>query len=398
MKISRKFFLLTGLGFLLAAVLTNTFLPHVEAQKDRGKQRASALREAAATVPVAGVVLTLQKPNVDMNGDGRTDFVITRESAPNASLNNTFVSGLSRTESRRQRLQRTIGSDSLAGAASQFEWWVAYNNVPGGFTSGWGLAQVDDTVSADFDGDATDDLAVWRPGIPGEAGFYSLDSSTGTFRYSDFGLTGDDASVVADYDGDGRDDPATFRCPEVTEGQCYFFYRGSLNNPNQDITYSPWGFGTMSDYFPSPGDFNGDGKYDFCLEDVRNTQATFWLWINGTQTYEVSQWGLNSDFLIPGDFDGDGKSDFTVMRIENDDSLVFYTHERDGGVRIVQWGVVGDIPVPGDYDGDGKQDIAIYRWNTTDATFWILPSNGDPYRAFNYGVPGDEPLAAWYVQ
>jgi len=339
-----------------------------------------------------------QEANVDMNGDGRTDFVILRQSAPGANITSRFADGVSRGERRRQRLLQSVGADSLAGGGSQFEWWIDYNNAPGGVAGVWGLAQVDFTVSADFDGDNTDDVAIWRPGVPGEAGFYSINSTDGTFRYSDFGITGDDSTVVGDYDGDGFDDPATFRCPDSAPGPCYFFYRGSLNNPTNGITYVPWGFGTIADYYPNPGDFNGDGKYDFCVQDIKTLgQATFWLWLNGTETREATQWGLDSDVLVPGDFDGDGQSDYTVVRNEND-KLVFYIRERDGGMRAVQWGIAGDIPVPGDYDGDGKQDIAVYRWNTTDATFWILPSNGDPYWTSDWGVPFDEPLAAWYVQ
>jgi len=340
-----------------------------------------------------------QSPNVDMNGDGRTDFVITRQSAPGANMTSKFADGLSRGERRRERLMRPIGAESLAGGGSQFEWWIDYNNAPGGTAGVWGLAQVDFSVSADFDGDNTDDVAIWRPGVPGEAGFYSINSSDGTFRYSDFGLTGDDSTVVGDYDGDGFDDPATFRCPDSAPGQCYFFFRGSLNNPTNGITYIPWGFGTLADYYPYSGDFNGDGKYDFCVQDIKpdTEQATFWLWLNGTETREAIQWGLDSDFLYPGDLDGDGKSDLTVSRFESG-KIVFYILERDGGMRAVQWGIDSDIPVPGDYDGDGKQDIAVYRWNTTDATFWILPSNGDPYWTADWGVPFDEPLAAWYAQ
>jgi hypothetical protein len=336
-----------------------------------------------------------------MNGDGRTDFVITRQSTPGgANLTSRFSEGISRGERRRQRLLQPVGTaDSLTAGGDQFEWWIDYNNAPGGVAGVWGLSQVDFTVSADFDGDNADDVAIWRPADPGQGGgFYSINSSDGTFRYSEFGLPGDDSSVVADYDGDGLDDPATFRCPDTAPGQCYFFYRGSLNNPTNGITYVPWGSGILADYYPLSGDFNGDGKNDFCLQDIKNIggPATFWLWLNGTETREAIRWGLDQDFLYPGDMDGDGKSDFTVYRYENG-KIVFYTLERDGGMKAVQWGIDSDFPVPGDYDGDGKQDIAVYRWNTNDSTFWILPSNGDPYWTSNWGIPFDEPLAAWYA-
>jgi hypothetical protein len=259
---------------------------------------------------------------------------------------------------------------------------------------------VDFFISADFDGDGTDDVAIWRPDSPGQAAFYSINSSDFTFRYSAFGQENDDPALVGDYDGDGSDDAAVYRCPGFGEpaGQCYFFYRGSLNNPTGGITYVPWGFGDFFDWVPYPGDFDGDGKHDFCVQDLRNPpQASFWLQINGTQNHEIIPWGLTSDFVIPGDINGDGKSDFTVRR-DQAGSLVFYTLERGGGVRVTPWGITGDIEVPGDYDGDGSTDIAIYRWNNTDATFWIKPSNGSSPWTYTFGLLFDEPLANWNVQ
>lgn len=345
-----------------------------------------------------------QKANVDMNGDGRTDFVILRPAGSSFTAN-SMAADRKQPRPRRARMladfERRMSGESLLGG-TQAEWWGKYNDAPGGFKILWGLAFEDDFISADFDGDEADDIALWRSGDPGEAGFYSINSGDLTFRFSQFGQTNDDPAVVGDYDGDGIDDPAVFRCPPVGSppSQCYFFYRGSLNNPSNGVTYVPWGFGDNFDYVPYPGDFNGDGKHDFCVQDLKNPpQAVFWLQLNGTQTHEVIHWGLTNDLVVPGDFDGDGNSDFTVRRIEGlDNHYTFYTLYRSGGVRIVNWGRSPDDVVPGDYDGDGSTDIAIYRWDSNNPRFWILPSNGDPHWTFAYGIFGDVPLANWYVQ
>src|SRR5690606_4449074 len=90
-------------------------------------------------------------------------------------------------------------------------------------------------VVADFDGDGASDIAVWRPDEP--SAFLSLNSSDLTFRYVEMGWPGDDPSVVGDYDGDGIDDPAVFRCPFDEAGQCYFFYKGSVDNPTGDLVW-----------------------------------------------------------------------------------------------------------------------------------------------------------------
>jgi hypothetical protein len=294
------------------------------------------------------------------------------------------------------------GFNSAMALSGDYEWNISYNGSENGQVAEWGVAQQDDIVSADFDGDSKDDLAIWRPGSPSEAGFWWFGSNDSTVHFVSFGITGDDSSVVGDYDGDGKDDPAIYRCPEEG-GQCYYYYRGSLNNPDELNTAVPWGYGTIDLWVPNPGDFDGDGKFDFCLQDLRGdigAQAPQWLTLNGPETavnYELIDWGTTNDFVIPGDFDGDGRSDFAILRYEGLD-MTYWILERDGGVRFTQWGVYGDLPVPGDYDGDGSQDIAVSRANESDSTFWILPSNGSVQWTHNFGLPTDTPVAIWYVQ
>jgi len=349
---------------------------------------------------------TPQKANVDMNGDGRTDFVITREIG-------SFLTNVERPQrrhaakgdrmrARHAQMERKSADDAQAGSIP-IEWWGANNGTSGGTNVVWGDSGfLDSAISADFDGDGSDDVAIWRPGPPDTAAFYSINSSDLTYRVQAFGQNGDDVSVVGDYDGDGKDDSASFRCPPAfgTPGQCYFFYRASSNNPTNGITYIPWGFGDSFDFFVYPGDFDGDGKHDFCLQAINpdSPEHGVFLLQNNDATYsqEYVHWGLANDFLAPGDYDGDGRSDFGVVRIEGD-YRVFYILHRTGSMRAAQWGLADDDVVPGDYDGDGKQDIAIYRWFDPQPAFWILPSNGDPHSAFQYGITGDVPVASWYV-
>ena len=294
----------------------------------------------------------------DFNGDGKTDFSVARNES------GTIV-------------------------------WYNYDGVsapPAGITYAFfGAAATDFIVPEDFDGDNKTDVAVWRPGVGGVAGFYILQSSNNTVRFDAFGLENDDPAVVGDYDGDGKADPAVYRCPSLSgpDGQCYFHFKGSLNNPGGLVTSIPWGFGVDGDFFPYIGDFDGDGKNDYCIQRSNPSspsQGQFVLLRTSDGGAEYIDWGFSSDFLLPGDYDGDGKSDFCVRRtvggLRN-----HYVLTRTGSGFFQQWGITGDQSVPGDYDGDGKTDIAVWRGSSTQGqtAFYVLNSASNSVRAFQWG-------------
>jgi hypothetical protein len=267
---------------------------------------------------------------------------------------------------------------------------------------GFGEAATDFLVPNDYDGDGQVDLAVWRPGSPGNAAFYVLNSQASTISVTPFGQVGDDPAITGDYDGDGRADVATYRCPVASDGQCYFFYRGSAGAGN--ITYVPWGYGQDGDFFVNPGDFDGDGKYDFCIQRS-NPSATsagqFVLLRSSDLGVEYVNWGASSDIILPGDYDGDGRSDFAVRRtvggIHHN-----YILERDGGgtgVNPIVFGIFGDVSAPGDYDGDGKNDVAIWRQNADPDQnyFWVLRSSDGALSTFEWGRENDIAVASWLV-
>ncbi len=258
----------------------------------------------------------------------------------------------------------------------------------------WGINS-DIETPADFDGDGLTDVAVWRADAPGKAAFYILQSATGTVRIEPFGQTGDDPKIVADYDGDKKADVAVYR-PSAS-GQGFFFYRGSLNNPNRNTTYIP--FGTGATVRPNVGDYDGDGKADFCLYvDSGGGQGQFVILRSSDFAVEYINWGLVTDKLAPGDYDGDGKSDFCVVRSQGG-QLVWYILTRTGSTSFITWGLPTDRIVPGDYDGDGKQDTAVWRPSTdaSSSVFYVRRmSNGLPIY-YSYGLGSDYPAANWLV-
>jgi hypothetical protein len=293
---------------------------------------------------------------VDFNGDGKTDFSIIRST----------------------------------GFLTPYVWWNQVNGTGEVSTLQFGTRNVHQPVPADYDGDGRDDIAMFAFNGPEAGNWYIIESSTGTVRIEKFGQSGDNPTVVEDFDGDGRDDLAVFRInrPEQGPGQAYFFYRGSLNNPQGDVTYVPWGmrYGGQSESADDPytGDFDGDGKADFAVQrhaDIAaassNTPAVFHiLTAAGSVSYQYFGW--KSDRVLPGDYDGDGKTDFCVARGFNISPGNTTWHIRySSGIsdESVVFGY-GFNFAQGDYDGDGKTDIAYFIVGATndETGFWYLSS------------------------
>lgn len=340
--------------------------------------------------------------NVDFNGDHKTDFVVTRETtSPFSGSQKIDVLNNSRfPKSYRERLQRQKLKPEAA--ALPLYWYASSTGATLDSGTQFGLSG-DFEVPEDYDGDGKDDIAVWRSGAPDQAAFYIIQSSNGAVRKELFGQDGDDPTIVGDYDGDKKADVATFRCPSNSAGQCYFFYRGSLNNPNQNITYIPFGSGVSGDYFAIPGDYDGDGKYDFCLQHaLAGGQGQFVILKSSNFSVEYVNWGLSDDVVVPGDYDGDGKSDFMVVRPVGSQLHWFLLTRTGGGTgaNAIVWGLAAsDYPAPGDYDGDGKTDVAVWRPNPDPAQnyYYILRSNGLTFQSVEWGMESDYPVQNWYV-
>src|SRR4029079_18874058 len=122
-------------------------------------------------------------------------------------------------------------------------------------------------------------------------------------------------------------------------------------------------FGQNGD-FPSPGDYDGDGKWDYIVQrNAGGGQARFWMHLS-TSGFTSTVFGTPTDVIVPGDYDGDGKTDIATVRGVSGQINWFYL-SISGGVSVqVPFGLsASDFPVQGDYDGDGKTDIAVWRPN-----------------------------------
>ena len=305
----------------------------------------------------AGPAVPAEAP-MDMNGDGRSDYVVIRN----------------------------VGG----GPSGQIRWF--YNHAGTAdptIAKDWGIA-TDFFVAEDFDGDNKDDITVWRSGAPTVAAFYILQSATNTARVDVFGQSGDDPTVVGDYDGDGKADPAVYRGGAASGDQSTWFYRGSLTPGN--VNYVPWG---QNGDFPGPGDYDGDGKFDFVMQ--RNNgggQARFWRRF-ATGATDTVVFGTPTDIIVPGDYDGDGKCDLAVSRGSAGQIVWYILSSIDSSTTQYTFGLSAtDFRVQGDFDGDGKVEPAVWRPNVDPAQNYFISRNSSngSVQWFELGQNGDYPV------
>ena len=312
---------------------------------------------------VAGATFAPTARSLDFDGDNRTDLVVARS----------------------------------ANATDPTAWWVQNSGpTPSGQVyfvgKGVGFAGGDVATPADFDGDGKTNFAVWRPNV----GFLYLNSSNQVIS-EPFGIAGDDPSIVDDFDGDGIADPAVYRASNST-----FYYRGSLNNPNRNITYVP--FGIAGDR-AIPGDMNGDGKADFNIVRNNGGLAEHWTLFSGGGS-RTFQFGLATDKFVTGDFDADNRTDICAVRSSGSTYDWYALRSATGSLLVVQWGnPATDILTPGDYDGDNKTDFAVWRTGqAADQTYFYIKGTASATSAREWGQSAgtgtapDYPVANWNVK
>jgi len=260
-----------------------------------------------------------------------------------------------------------------------------------GYRPGGGEPPVID--SGDYSGDATSDLAVFRPAT----GLWAIKGVTRAY----FGQSGD-IPAPGDFDGDGSTDIAVFRTAS-----------GLWAVKNLTRAY----FGQDGD-IPVPGDYTGDGTVDAA---IFRPASGLWAVRGGSRQY----FGAQGDIPVP--FYPDGRyypKEIAVFRPASGlwaapgQTRVYFRADGDQPVRgsygagaynpapavfrpaaglwavrqvtRVYFGRDGDQPVPGNYTGFLPDEIGIFR---PSSGLWAVRGENRIY----FGAEGDIPVSGLSV-
>lgn len=203
----------------------------------------------------------------------------------------------------------------------------------------------DPSIVGDYDGDGKADPAVYRAGAAGlQSTFYyrgSLSNPSGNVTFVPWGVGGD-KPIQGDFNGDGKYDFHVAR----DSGGSAVHYR--LTNGTASVTN--FSYGLFSDRFLA-GDFDADAKDDMTAVRVNGANLDWYVWMSGNGTVFLEKFGsAPNDYLTPGDYDGDGKWDLSVWRSGAPAADTrFFNKNTFASPQSILWGSSAGAQTPPDY-------------------------------------------------
>ncbi len=237
----------------------------------------------------------------------------------------------------------------------------------------------DAVVTADFNGDGIQDLAVANQ-LDNTVSIL-LGVGNGTFQPQVTYATGDGPADVAvgDFNGDGHLDLAVVNSGENSSGQ--FDNSVSILLGNGDGTFQAqvtYATGQVP-VSVAVGDFNRDGYLDLAIVDQYDDAVSILLG-NGDGTFQPEvEYGVSSQPMqvAVDDFNGDGRLDLvTANYIAQTVSILL--GNGDGTFQCASDFTATENPTAvatADFNGDGIRDLAVADFGSS--TVSILIGNGD---------------------
>jgi RHS repeat-associated protein len=175
---------------------------------------------------------------------------------------------------------------------------------------------------------------------------------------------------------------------------------GSLSSQGSVIPNQAW-------TSPRSGDFNGDGRTDFIINEVNSAGTIYRTYLsNGNGSFTSSGFSFydsshsivlgSAQSPMPGDFDGDGQTDFLInflnagwRTVLSDGDGTFTDVLLPGWLLPYTFPDLWHSPMPGDFNGDGRTDILINAG--TEVRAYLSNGNG----AFSYASTVITPGYYW---
>jgi hypothetical protein len=303
----------------------------------------------------------------DLDGDGKTDLVITNFATPSISV------------------LRNTGTGSAVSFAAHVDYPVGFQALCSAIADFDGDGKPDILVAENYSNYTyTDSFAVFRnTSTPGQL---SLAAQVNFFVGYETSFT---RAVVADFDGDGKPDVAL-----VGQQNAIVFRNTSTPGNFSFVGVSVAG----GDYYLGDGaycaDLDHDGKPDLIIGGVyilHNTSVAGNISFSQQGPLANLSPGFGTSGVAVGDLDNDGLPDIAAVYPGNDLLSIYHNTSKDG---IISFGGRSDYALAGttyhvaigDLDGDGKPDVIVNTWDNP--TVALLRNHSTPGNiSFSYDLP-----------